>query len=718
MSFKDEHPALYKIFLFLVGALIVIGITLLIVYFIRHANQEDGGRGVIPSGHYPDPCLDSSVTCDTTKKSLDYLTFVANANKYGKKLPLKKFDQIKNRYMIINNNCDEDMILSDIAYDSSQASARTLNFFTDQKNLTDSSKSLTSATGGTYLPAKTVMQAQGLNPLSSGRVWPRTGCSLCKMPVGVQTNYCEGLPAGSAEHKAHCPAKATFLTSAPAQVPDQAGIQKMFGVDPDMNCPDPHASLNAPLFVKCETGDVPLQCGRTEDCAYLGNIDTNYYGNAGFGLGAMGKSGRAPSILAEYTLQTENENGKESDDYYDMSQVDGYSMVPMAFGPIPDRTLCSMSDKMPYEFNAKPSACIQHCQNHCPPELQDIRDDKFVGCLSICQAVMDEDHKNRYRERNQKCKGLTKPEETILDKLSKETLYWDESIDMSAVRPAPTDDVWHGTWQGQEWKTKGRWMPDLDGSKCGVRDPSQWNDTQAAAQYAAIEAKGNATGHECKFMADLICCSGGMKNGNTDCLTPPQVAQGANLSDNTSQFGCSPYNLSSGPHKDYYQKRTCWDSDWPPLSKAWCDKEGIPDKYCSYAHIFKMDCPDAYSWQFDDLHSTYQANKGDYYVEFCPATVDASSPNAKLSSVSQYCQPHPMAPAPPGPPPPPKVRTQAEACAGQKGTWCSGLKGTSCCDTTSGTQCDHTANSYCCPCFENDDEVTPSSRCQCITIPP
>jgi hypothetical protein len=45
------------------------------------------------------------------------------------------------------------------------------------------------------------------------------------------------------------------------------------------------------------------------------------------------------------------------------------------------------------------------------------------------------------------------------------------------------------------------------------------------------------------------------------------------------------------------------------LATKWLN--GMP---CRYDTIFKAPCPDAYSWQFDDMNSTYQCVNADYTV--------------------------------------------------------------------------------------------------------
>lgn len=50
--------------------------------------------------------------------------------------------------------------------------------------------------------------------------------------------------------------------------------------------------------------------------------------------------------------------------------------------------------------------------------------------------------------------------------------------------------------------------------------------------------------------------------------------------------------------------------DWPLI-------ENGPYKRERHDTLFKRQCPHAYSWQFDDLASTYQCVDADYTITFC-----------------------------------------------------------------------------------------------------
>ncbi|CAF1268110.1 unnamed protein product [Didymodactylos carnosus] len=58
-----------------------------------------------------------------------------------------------------------------------------------------------------------------------------------------------------------------------------------------------------------------------------------------------------------------------------------------------------------------------------------------------------------------------------------------------------------------------------------------------------------------------------------------------------------------------------------------CDVETWPrsSQNIGYDKVFKIPCPDAYSWQFDDFKSTYQCMKANYEIILCPSG-DTTSP--------------------------------------------------------------------------------------------
>lgn len=87
---------------------------------------------------------------------------------------------------------------------------------------------------------------------------------------------------------------------------------------------------------------------------------------------------------------------------------------------------------------------------------------------------------------------------------------------------------------------------------------------------------------------DLVCCACGAGNGG--CQDP------------RSHYCCSPLD----PRSNIGGR--CYVQNWPKPSQF----------FDRYDRVFKNQCPDAYSWQFDDVSSTYQCVDADYSIKFCP----------------------------------------------------------------------------------------------------
>lgn len=97
------------------------------------------------------------------------------------------------------------------------------------------------------------------------------------------------------------------------------------------------------------------------------------------------------------------------------------------------------------------------------------------------------------------------------------------------------------------------------------------------------------------FDRNLVCC---------ECGCGPEC--GCNDGKNPQcRYGCSPDHPTKAPF-NYNWMGVCHASKWPKSSL------GI-----SYPSVFKQQCPDAYSWQFDDQASTYQCSGfANYKVTF------------------------------------------------------------------------------------------------------
>lgn len=91
---------------------------------------------------------------------------------------------------------------------------------------------------------------------------------------------------------------------------------------------------------------------------------------------------------------------------------------------------------------------------------------------------------------------------------------------------------------------------------------------------------------------DKVCCACGCGD-NCGCASA------------ASKYCCSPHT------NDPAEKGgKCHVEQWPtPSAGNWPNR---------YDQVFKSQCPDAYSWQFDDFASTFQCRNADYVIKFCP----------------------------------------------------------------------------------------------------
>jgi hypothetical protein len=90
----------------------------------------------------------------------------------------------------------------------------------------------------------------------------------------------------------------------------------------------------------------------------------------------------------------------------------------------------------------------------------------------------------------------------------------------------------------------------------------------------------------------LVCCECGC-GPECGCTSP------------ASKYCCSPHNNSP-----IEVGGKCYVESWPqPSPGSWPNR---------YDQVFKSQCPDAYSWQFDDFESTFQCKNADYIITFCP----------------------------------------------------------------------------------------------------
>eukprot|EP00668_Euglena_longa_P042867 GGOE01056752.1.p1 GENE.GGOE01056752.1~~GGOE01056752.1.p1 ORF type:complete len:387 (-),score=91.05 GGOE01056752.1:12-1172(-) len=99
------------------------------------------------------------------------------------------------------------------------------------------------------------------------------------------------------------------------------------------------------------------------------------------------------------------------------------------------------------------------------------------------------------------------------------------------------------------------------------------------------------------FMRDNLCCTCGTGGGLCESIGSPCT------------YGCSPFVDSYTDAA--YKTRKCENipgtylPQWPKASNGE-----------NYASVFNKQCPEAYSWQFNDDQSTYQCRLADYKVQF------------------------------------------------------------------------------------------------------
>lgn len=132
------------------------------------------------------------------------------------------------------------------------------------------------------------------------------------------------------------------------------------------------------------------------------------------------------------------------------------------------------------------------------------------------------------------------------------------------------------------------------------RTLSGGNRNASEANVSAVTAADIAAACcECGHGEDNGLCPAPYPNGtwpppNTDCIA-----------------GCSPF----GAYPADYAVSQCSLAKMPTILSA----EGNV-KLAQVQALFKSWAPDAYSWQFDDLQSTYTCANADYRLTFCPGS--------------------------------------------------------------------------------------------------
>jgi hypothetical protein len=235
-------------------------------------------------------------------------------------------------------------------------------------------------------------------------------------------------------------------------------------------------------------------------------------GSAGFNVPCNGGTKAPPANSWEGTLNPStgfwNHTGLVKVDYYDLTNVDGYSRG-IKVEPLKGRFKKVSPWNEAAKYNCgKPSCTFDMAK--CPPELSATDRDGKKVCWSLCKAVSDPGQRSKHK---------------VLQNI--------------------------------------------------------YNNPDTRAKVCCA----------CDCGANCGC-------DNVDC-----------------KYGCSPYNSKlPNPHGGI-----CHYEQWPKPDAAWCKKVGLTDANCNYAKIYKSQCPDAYSWQFNDGESTYQCKDADYLITFCPS---------------------------------------------------------------------------------------------------
>ena len=360
-------------------------------------------------------------------------------------------------------------------------------------------------------------------------------------------------------------------------------------------------------ILRCDAGDCRLPRDQ-----YRAGSTTDSKGGGLYGVQCGNEVGGDPPVtLAEITV---DQNGKA---FYDLSMVDGLNVQSNMFAL-----------KEGCNSVTCPSAAITMC-----PEMLKVTgtDNQLTGCQSICKALDDQGAliRNPTLQKLRKMKvkwmptypamspvthkfatatpGKCEPINDIVDTFGQQiTLpaYNEAALTHNPLPPTALANR----------KRPGRWVPDT----------CDWN------------------GQDCKYLKDMLCCGAGYNENIDNLLTNPNYVEynsGGGVvpptfipikgvpdlpdpcPDHTkyctegptgclySQFNASAYvaNPIGGPanpkNNCNFQMSRCFSENWPVPKElhTWCGQQGIEDSKCNFAYLFHESCPEAYSWQFDDL---------------------------------------------------------------------------------------------------------------------
>ena len=376
-------------------------------------------------------------------------------------------------------------------------------------------------------------------------------------------------------------------------------------------------------------GGTTPQCGllcNTGDCP----MDAENYPKSDKGLRCGVKGGIAPVTAIEFSLV-------ENVDFYDISQVDGNnigaSMKPIGvtgtdFAETPpqedvvDKTNLSGSQH-PVHMKDALWCTESRCnpvkdETGCPKELRVYSRDendkgKFVTCQSICHAVTQVPQE---QVSEGKFKNLPLDEPPGYTITGSQPIYNDKRSSFQANDKDLYQNLWNVSASYMRWDASDTTPLDDVAFPCAKDDPETKTCTSKMNALGKRRDYVNTSGRwvndttqqcteeseDCVLTRKVVCCESGKGNlcGDVDANTPekPKLPQPGQ--------GCSPYVVSA--RKNAHRKHLCWSETWPDIPggelREWC-KGKIDEAECSYSNVYKKQCSKAYSWQFDDLNSTY-----------------------------------------------------------------------------------------------------------------
>lgn len=215
----------------------------------------------------------------------------------------------------------------------------------------------------------------------SGRIWPRTGCQKVKRSDG----------------------KALMRGDDPSVV----GVVPC--LDNDKNCPMSVCDTGSCGSGFLSDGSSLVSFTRCNDDAKAGDISGD---------------GVPPATLVEFTL--DNSSGT-SNDFYDMSNIDGHTLG-MEILPIKGRFDPASGNGIPKGFNCADIKCkiVVPPEKWCPPEIiHKTPSDGKNYCYSICKASTTAEHIDQNISLEKKMSNNTTKYSDYLTKLSTENDYFE-----------------------------------------------------------------------------------------------------------------------------------------------------------------------------------------------------------------------------------------------------------------------------------------------------